>query len=467
MGAWLLLLALVAMGFFLARAAWPAQRRWSAADPLRLAAAPVLGFGAASCVFFALRLVLSLAPAVSLSAVVILTAALAAVAWWRAGDAAADAPAAAGAAPLWLRGLLALAVLLTVATWLMLHAAAPHGEWDAWSIWNLRARFLFRAAELSSTFSPLIEWAHPDYPLLVPGVIALLWHAGGGESTAIAGAVQLLLLVAAVAAPWQAIRLLRGSGVAAVCALAILSATALVRISASLYADVPLAACIVLAGLLLVYEVQVAPPVAGGPVLLAGLAAGFAAWTKNEGLLFCLALPAAYAFVSWRSRTSTRRSAGWFAAGIALVLSVIGHFKYHMAPANDLVNAANLSQWSSRTGVVDRSVTVLMAFAGELLTFGGVLLPPVLVFAVFLFLVRLRSPFSFVAVLPLLAATLQLVGYFAMYVTASRDLEWQLSTSLPRLLLHVWPLVVSGIFLISEEIFIPSAQPRSSRTRSK
>jgi hypothetical protein len=466
MGAWLLLLVLVSMGFFLARAVWPAQRHWSPADPLRLAAAPVLGFGAASCVFFALRLVLSLAPAVSLSAVVILTAVLAAVAWWRAGDAAADAPAAAGAAPLWLRGLLALAVLLTVATWLMLHAAAPHGEWDAWSIWNLRARFLFRAAELSSAFSPLIEWAHPDYPLLVPGVIALLWHAGGGESTAIAGAVQLLLLVAAVAAPWQAIRLLRGPGMAAVCALAVLSATALVRISASLYADVPLAACMVLAGLLLVYEMEVAPA-AGGPALLAGLAAGFAAWTKNEGLLFCLALPAAYAVVARRCRPSTWRPVGWFAAGIALVLSVIGHFKYHMAPANDLVNTANLSQWSARAGVVDRSVTVLMAFAGELLTFGGVLLPPVLVFGAFLFLVRVRRPIAMCAALPLVAATLQLAGYFVTYVAASRDLEWQLSTSLPRLLLHVWPLVVSGILLISEEIFISPAQPRSSRTRSK
>ena len=69
MGAWFLLLFLVALGFLGARAVWPAPRIWSAADPLRMAAAPALGFGIASGFFFTLRIVLHLSPAVVIACV--------------------------------------------------------------------------------------------------------------------------------------------------------------------------------------------------------------------------------------------------------------------------------------------------------------------------------------------------------------------------------------------------------------
>jgi len=55
----------------------------------------------------------------------------------------------------------------------------------------------------------------------------------------------------------------------------------------------------------------------------------------------------------------------------------------------------------------------------------------------------------------------------AIYVATPNDLDWQLNTSLPRLLLHVGPLVVTGIFLISRDIFDTAPQPGPIVPRSK
>ncbi len=62
--------------------------------------------------------------------------------------------------------------------------AAPHGDWDAWAIWNQHARFLFRGGEGDAWrgfFS--IAWSQPDYPLLLPASVARVWAYAGHEST--------------------------------------------------------------------------------------------------------------------------------------------------------------------------------------------------------------------------------------------------------------------------------------------
>lgn len=468
MGAWLLLLLLILLGFAAVRAVWPAPRVWSAADPLRTAASPAFGLGIASCFYFVLRIVLHQSPVTVMACLAVLLAGCGALAWTRAASAIPDVAGARGSAPIWLWVLLGIAVLMAFLTCLMLNGAAPHGEWDAWSIWNLRARFLFRAQEFVSPFSSAIEWTHPDYPLLIPGVIALLWHAAGSESMRIAGAVGFLLTCSAVAVPFFAVRLLRGPGLAALCALSILSATSLVRIGASHYADVPLAAFIVIAGCFLVYGLEV-ESAGAGPFLLAGLAAGFAAWTKNEGLLFCVSLSAAH-LLSISGLPDLRRRIRTLLpllAGLAMVMAVVLHFKFRIAPPNDLVNASNSGVFRARIVDFSRYWVTFWAFVGEFLTFGNVLVPPVIVFSAWLALVRLRPRLTGAALLPLAAVTIQVIGYFVIYIATPNDLDWQLNTSLPRLLLHVWPLAVTGIFLISGDIFDISPQPAPPVSRSK
>ncbi|HEY3038658.1 MAG TPA: hypothetical protein VGJ66_07965, partial [Pyrinomonadaceae bacterium] len=66
-----------------------------------------------------------------------------------------------------------LMLVLAVADLVILAIKKPHGEWDAWAIWNMRARFIFRAGPFwRDAFSYVIDRSRPDYPILIPASIA-------------------------------------------------------------------------------------------------------------------------------------------------------------------------------------------------------------------------------------------------------------------------------------------------------
>ncbi len=87
-----------------------------------------------------------------------------------------------------------------------------------------------------------------------------------------------------------------------------------------------------------------------GLLSLAGLTAGFAAWTKNEGMLFVfaavVALTAATLFK--RGFRNSVRTLGLFLIGLIPVLLVIFYFKARYAPPNDLFGSHDLGPFLAR-----------------------------------------------------------------------------------------------------------------------
>jgi hypothetical protein len=465
-------LALLSLGMCVTRALWPGPRRLESADWMRLAAAGPVGAGVASWLYFACRLVLGLPVGVVFGAggAVLLAAATAA---WRRAEPVGDevGEAARERAPGWLWAILGVTACVSLGAFLMLAVMAPHGEWDAWSIWNLRARFLFRGTEFASAFSPRLDWSHPDYPLLVPGAVALGWHAAGAELSWVAGVLQMLFLAAAAGAGAYTAGRLCGATMGVLAGCVILGATGMTRIAASLYADVPLAALCAMSGCFLLLGKR-AEGSAAGLLLLSGLTAGLAAWTKNEGLLFCVVLAAAALLPSiWDGASRRRvREAIWLAPGIGAGLAVVGHFRYHMAPANDSVNAGALGTVGARLLDSGRLWTTLSGMAEAAFDFGSFLVPMVILAAIWFALVRWRTPDGLFWTAALMVA-LQLAGYFVFYAGFSTSLDWHLSTSAERILLHIWPLVVVVMMLVSHPVAAPAVekpvQPRAAAPRLK
>ena len=104
--------------------------------------------------------------------------------------------AVAGAGPL-VTAAAATLLIATAATaaasFVSASAVYPHGEWDAWAQWNLRARFFARGladGAWRDAFAPVLAWSHPDYPPLVPSSIARLWIYAGRETVAGADRVR-------------------------------------------------------------------------------------------------------------------------------------------------------------------------------------------------------------------------------------------------------------------------------------
>ena len=178
----------------------------------------------------------------------------------------------------------------------------PLGDWDAWAIWNLRARCLFRAGPMwRQAFSPLFQ--HTDYPLLVPATSARCWLYLGSEATWVPWLVGALLTFSTVGMLAAGVARLRGSSQGLLAGLVLLGTVSFSHRGAWQYADVPLA-FFVLAAVLLLTLYDATDRRRRRSLFLSGLAAGLAAWTKNEGSLVLIAVAATHTVMAWRHRAA-------------------------------------------------------------------------------------------------------------------------------------------------------------------
>lgn len=357
--------------------------------------------------------------------------------------------------PQWLRHILAasfaFAVAAAVYSAILRSIVHPHGEgWDAFAIWNLHARFLFRGGQYwRDGFSPLIPWSHPDYPLLLPSAVAHFWRALGHESTAVPAVIGIVFTFGTLGLLFSSLAILRGRTVAMLAGLALVSTPFFVEQGSAQYADVPLSffflVVIVLLSLDGEYRIEGAALRSGGLLILAGIAGGFAMWAKNEGILFVCAAVVAHALVPGNQR---RRFIFTFLPAVAPFLLLISWFKHSVAFRSELFS----DQSNMLHKVLDpsRYWAILGWFVKDFLRFGEWwVVPGTLVLIVFSFLVVAnRKPQTGSGMqASLLTLAFTLAGYFAIYVITPYDLYWHLRFSLNRLFLQLWPCTLFLFFL--------------------
>ena len=426
---------------------WPAAPKTYAVTTLQAALGTGLGLGVASCAYFA-ALLLGGSPGDSYPRIegtgfALVSAGLGIVLRRRCrGDIGPPVRAADGFRLIWIAVLIALGCfLLGYPTY---YHMIPHGINDSIMFWNLRARFLFRGADhWRDGFGEM--YIAPDYPLLLPATVARCWTYEGQESTLAPALVALTFGLACVAVLVSALVLLRGSTQGGLAGLVLLGSSYYFETTAMQVCDVPIA-FFYLAGAV---ALCLADRCGGHRALaaLAGCAAGFAAWTKNDGQLFfvvLLAVRAGQAIVGRRVRPFVREF-GWLLVGAAPGLLALALFKYGVAPTSDFVTGQGEGATLSRVQDPDRYLLILQTFVRDLLDIGPGLIP---LLALYACLVRnapeeRRQNVKQFAVL----AVLMLVGYAAVYLITPHNLHWRLETSFDRLRMQLWPLALFAFFL--------------------
>lgn len=336
--------------------------------------------------------------------------------------------------------------------------AEPLGGWDAWAIWNLHARFLFRAGQAWPELlnAPAMAWTHADYPLLLPGSIARLWTYTGGETVnapAIVAAVLALgtLLIVATTL-WRQ----RGPLVAALAALTLLATPFFVTFALNQHADIPLGYFFASTLALLILAGDRAD--AARCRCLAGLMAAGAAWTKNEGLLFA----AATALVVLADATIRRtpRAALGFLVGLLGGFVPVLAFKFGQTPGNDIVSG-ELVHRLSQLLEPERYRVIAAAAWRDFGRFGEWHIVPFAALAILLSPARIRTAARAVRYLVVILG-LMLAGYAAIYLLTPWNLQEHLDSSLVRLLLQLWPatLLLWGL-LVSDRLASPAWQAQA------
>lgn len=342
--------------------------------------------------------------------------------------------------------VVALATGVTRFTYLSL--AQPHGEVDAVTIWNLRARFLAEGNEhWRESLTNLLASHNQDYPLLLPASIARWWTYLGDNPAAVPALVAMLFTLATAGLVVSALGLLRSIGQGLLAGIVLLGTPFFIKHGASQYADIPLGFFIL--ATLVAFSLLEEDPDQTRPLVIAGLAAGCAAWTKNEGLLFVvvIVLVRLLVVVPARGWTACADEMRTFAAGLLPVLLLVGFFKTFVAPGLSpiLAQQGTAITWDRITDL-NRYAGAAQAFVKKAVRFGH---PGIVVLLGYWMLVsrhegateRLGFRTSAGAV------GFMLAGYFMIIIITPHGLEYQIATALDRLWIQLWPSAVFLFFL--------------------
>jgi hypothetical protein len=346
-----------------------------------------------------------------------------------------------------MRWLMRLMLVVCAASFLFMLDYSRQGGWnDAISMWNLKARMIFLSdsAPLMRIADPSLTDSHPDYPLLLPSLVARGWQYMGTASRWNSLALAAIFTILTFGITFEGIRVICGSTQAYVAGWVLMGTPFFLEHGASQYADIVL--CCFMTGSVVLFSLWDADKQILGLPLLAGLFAGFAACTKNEGILFVLVIAAARVVLAVRRGNPGKLMSEllWFGLGILPGLVTLGLFKMN-APPNEIVGQFSVSTVVTRIQSSADQAIIWKMFVANVRYFGSWWVSPVPLLLVHFLITRigrLRRPIPSAWGMPALVLAGMLAGYYAVFLATPHSLMWHLDTSLSRLLLQVWPVAL-------------------------
>jgi hypothetical protein len=303
-----------------------------------------------------------------------------------------------------------------------------HGGWDAWAMWN----YMSKALSMPDYWSVYLRnqmYNHNDYPLMLPGINALMIRTVGMpyyETVVFCVAFLFTLLIPL----WIYTRLgQRNVWVALVALLAFATDDYYLFNGTSQYADI-LVGFFFLATLMTLerWERPEAAREQQKLLVQAGIFAGCGMWSKNEGVILCVLTLLVWIVPIWRSKQLR-----YLLAGLLLPAIVWTWFRLGWPAENDMI-AGQASQNMLEKIAAPGRYAMIWQELSKLLS--GRFLWSQLAFLVLTggWLARRKLPHRSLF-LVLLAA----VVYNLIYVITPSDLAWHLDTSQGRLMFQLLP----------------------------
>lgn len=450
------LLLPLALAFLVISFLWPKRDIVGGDLYLKLSLSAGVGLGLLSGVYFAEMCLIGpsrLGLALVLVAGVIATG----VAYRRAGAKAATERVAASAGPgrfnRFLLAAFVVALVSAAVSFVFMSLKNPHGEWDAWAVYNMKARFFFRAGEhWRDLFSEPMRWTSTDYPLLIPASIASLWTLMGRETLIIPSAVAMLFTLATVGVLTSSIAMLRSKNQGLLAGLMLLCTPYFLIHGADQYCDIPVGFFF----LSTIAFLNLQTRLSDGDyrfLILAGITTGLAAWSKNEGLVFLVAVMVAR-FLAVAPRNGVKhyfRQMLYFGAGALPSLLLIAYLKLAFAQTSLLLAQPAGRKLSDVLLDPSRYSLILESFFKESYGFGSwaISIVPLLLLYLIIVGVKIEKREKASVAASFIILSIMLLGYFMIYVISPRDLAWHINVSLNRLYTQMWPSFIFMFFMVA------------------
>ena len=310
------------------------------------------------------------------------------------------------------------------------------GDWDAWAIWSQHAKFLTYSDYFANLFTNKIAWTHPDYPLMLPSIIAIIWKSFDNFSAIVpaflAYFIALLLIVVIMSSFFEKKFWLSG-----VFITLLLSATSILfPFALSQFSDT-LLACFILLPFIVLNHLPKTQSFTS--YLLIGFLAATCVWIKNEGLMFF----AIFSFCLLIKYYKQRKMIGGYVLGALFPIFVFGIFKIFFSTPSDLLSAKT-SYWEKVSDV--SRYQFIFDFATDYFVQNCIFLLALLALMV---IINRRFFISF----PFIVIALLFLSYLCAYVISPYGLQWHMSTSFERLVHQIVPTLLYAIFFTTAQKF--------------
>jgi hypothetical protein len=200
--------------------------------------------------------------------------------------------------------------------------AYPQGGWDAWSCWNLKAKFLFLGGhDWHRMMDPALWRSNIAYPFLLPLINAWYWCFGAEPANAVTVATSCRITFLMSGLLFFGLRELGGRWPSLLAPLWFLSVMFLVTLAGSQYSDLLVGTWLLsaLLGFLLFRERK-----SSAYLALTAISLGCLSFTKSEGMVLSvitLGVMGLAAGLSADARATLRR--GWIGPLITLIIAFI------------------------------------------------------------------------------------------------------------------------------------------------
>ncbi len=325
----------------------------------------------------------------------------------------------------------------------------PHGLWDAFNYWNLKAKFISRApSDWAFLFHQMIsDDFHPDYPLLQTGYIAHCWLYIKNESVWVPIIFCFIFTFCTIGLLAASVSIFTNKIKGLIAGLILLATPFYMTMGDSQYADNTVG-FFYLATIVLLTFARRGTTVKPQLLIAAGITAGLSAWSKNEGLLFIVCLFCSQlTLLFFKNYRELFVELKYLFFGMLPILILIVYYKISIAPPNDIVNAQG-AQTFVKLADYSRYSTVFKWYGEQLGTFGKWVLNPwwLFLFGIVYNGISLKeNKNSLISGFTIII--LMVTGFFFIYIITPLDLVFHLSTSIHRLFFQLFPTFIFIYFL--------------------
>ena len=328
----------------------------------------------------------------------------------------------------------------------------PIESYDAVAIYAIKSKIFYLAGAIREYFfTDLVKlFPHPDYPPNIPLAEAFIYLGLGNLNDQLVKVIFPLYFVAILAVLYYAVRRVATRTYALLSTFILASIPQFNAYAANAYLDLPLAFyCFVSLLFLMRWFGQTEKPQL---LVVSSVMAALAAWTKNEGLMYCIVNFALLAiFLILNRKKISRKCFLYPVMYVAIILTILApwlYLKYKYGIANSEIDLKNLSP-IYLLGQVKKLGPVLYEFQKQF--FGpkkwNILWPILAVAIAFNF----KKAFSGIQKYLAMSIALTVCGYIVFYMISYVDVVFFVTKTWSRFLLHFLPIVVYWLALILKE----------------